>query len=1145
VNYKNSKQLRPWQFEYNVCPKGEELFFGRSYRAQGWLALPSIVKSRFEGKYAQHCLQAKISGAQKTIDRNFSKVEICANDCGFLASLRCHVNCRRIVLIEQRFAQANGFHKHQQNPFMKKSLLLPCFLFAINASALPIFDPFADATANGGTDYAINSPLAGQTVAPGNIWNGIGGNFPGAEPTIVAGNLTFPGLAPSAGNSVSFTGASSMGARLDLTTAVGATGTFYYSFLLKITDVSQVPTDPTNNPFAAFCDDPRAQAAQVQRLGSRLVTKRVGDGYVLGISKSANTDDFVYDTTPHQLGEIVFVVGSHETVPGVETNVNLWVNPPLSSFGQDTAPTPTVSAVSGNSAINSSGVRAFAILCQFPTAPSGVIDDVRVGTNWSAISALMDPAIVTQPEDQNRSPGGTAQFTVEATGTAPLTYQWLKNESPLPNGGNVAGANTATLTLNNVSLADAGNYSVVVTNGVGFSLESDSAELTVGDPAISVGPQSRTNNYGTTATFTVVAAGTSPFSYQWQKEGVGNLSDGGNISGSQTATLTLTGVSSLDAGNYFVTVSNSHGDVPSESAALTVNDPAIVTQPMSITNVPGQTVVFHVEAVGSGSLAYQWQKDGDGNYIFDVGNLSGTSTDTLTITGIDPTNEGVYSVVIVGATIVTSENVNLKVLSPVSITTQPVSRTVAAGSTVAFGVGAGGTTPFTYQWLLNDTEIPGATNSAYVLTNVQQSAAGNYSVIVSNSVDSMTSEAAALGVSTNLQLYETNLVVVRVGDVSQALTPNGNSIFLDQFDTSGNYVNTVTIPDDGANGMVAIGWDNINGVNSGSTTGTSLTRSLDGRFMVVAGYNTNRNFGASLNTSLAADVPRGIGLINSHGQYTMPVASTDPVFDRTYWRAAVTDGTNNYWGVSGIAGTYYFGFDAPAVLVQNTFINSRSMGLFNGNIYCSTAASPTGVLKMDGMPTNAVTPTVLFNNDSGTYDLAVSPDGNVIYVADQRNVGANPPGGIQRFDFNGTSWSLSYVIKNGFGTLGPRYITADFSGANPVLYVTSNDNTFDNNRIIKVEDTGADSTGTTIAYAGINQTFRGIQFGPVASPAIITQPLLTVSHDGDNVVLSWTGAFNLESSTNVAGPYTVVSGAASPYTNSVNSAAQNFFRLHQ
>jgi hypothetical protein len=168
----------------------------------------------------------------------------------------------------------------------------------------------------------------------------------------------------------------------------------------------------------------------------------------------------------------------------------------------------------------------------------------------------------------------------------------------------------------------------------------------------------------------------------------------------------------------------------------------------------------------------------------------------------------------------------------------------------------------------------------------------------------------------------------------------------------------------------------------------------------------------------------------------------------------------------------------------------------------------------------------------------------LIYLCDQRNVAVNG-GGIQRYDFDGSNWTLTYTLKTGFGTFGPRYIAADFSGANPVLYVTSNDGTFDNNRIIKFVDTGAGSTGTVIASAGVNQTFRGIHFGPVASAATVASPVLLVSRNGGNVILSWIGTFTLQASTNVVGTYTNIVGVTSPYTNSTSSPAQLFFRLHQ
>src|SRR5206468_11412227 len=132
-------------------------------------------------------------------------------------------------------------------------------------------------------------------------------------------------------------------------------------------------------------------------------------------------------------------------------------------------------------------------------------------------------------------------FSVAAAGSPPFSYQWRKNGAPLANGGNVSGVTTSNLALTSVSWLDAAGYSVVVTNSLGNSITSAVATLTVRDPAITQRPASRTNLLGTTATFSVAAAGTPALTYRWRRENT-NLADGGNISGSSTAALTLTSV---------------------------------------------------------------------------------------------------------------------------------------------------------------------------------------------------------------------------------------------------------------------------------------------------------------------------------------------------------------------------------------------------------------------------------------------------------------------------------------------------------------------------------------------------------------------------------------------------------------------------
>ena len=112
------------------------------------------------------------------------------------------------------------------------------------------------------------------------------------------------------------------------------------------------------------------------------------------------------------------------------------------------------------------------------------IDNVALVTN-SVV--LVSPAIVSQPVSLTNNAGTEAVFTVNATGQG-LSYQWRKGAQGLTNGGNVSGAKTATLRLTGVSQADAGSYSVVVSNAVGPAATSTAASLTVIDlPAMPVG----------------------------------------------------------------------------------------------------------------------------------------------------------------------------------------------------------------------------------------------------------------------------------------------------------------------------------------------------------------------------------------------------------------------------------------------------------------------------------------------------------------------------------------------------------------------------------------------------------------------------------------------------------------------------------
>ncbi|MEP6664490.1 MAG: immunoglobulin domain-containing protein, partial [Verrucomicrobiota bacterium] len=104
--------------------------------------------------------------------------------------------------------------------------------------------------------------------------------------------------------------------------------------------------------------------------------------------------------------------------------------------------------------------------------------DTQNGIVALKIILVTAPGIATQPQSRTNNAGTTATFTVEATGTAPLIYQWKKNDENLSNGGNISGATSATLTLSNVNGSDAANYTTTISNS-GGSLDSAVATLTV------------------------------------------------------------------------------------------------------------------------------------------------------------------------------------------------------------------------------------------------------------------------------------------------------------------------------------------------------------------------------------------------------------------------------------------------------------------------------------------------------------------------------------------------------------------------------------------------------------------------------------------------------------------------------------------
>src|SRR5467141_3043192 len=173
--------------------------------------------------------------------------------------------------------------------------------------------------------------------------------------------------------------------------------------------------------------------------------------------------------------------------------------------------------------------------------------------------------------------------------------------------------------------------------------------------------------------------------------------------------------------------------------------PMVTLQPANQTGTAGQTATFSVTANGTAPLTHQWKKNGVA--------ISGAVSSSYTTPATANSDNGAQFIVLVSNAVgsVTSGaatlSVNAGAVAP-SITTQPASQTVMTGQTATFNVAAAGTGPLSYQWQKNGTAIIGATSSGYTTPPAAASDNGaQFTVLVTNSVGSMTSGAAALTVS--------------------------------------------------------------------------------------------------------------------------------------------------------------------------------------------------------------------------------------------------------------------------------------------------------------------------------------------------------------------------------------------------------------
>jgi len=587
------------------------------------------------------------------------------------------------------------------------------------------------------------------------------------------------------------------------------------------------------------------------------------------------------------------------------------------------------SIAGSTSSISVPAGQSHAFQIQFaPQAPGNATGSISVTSNAVDPSlsvslvgaALPGLAITSQPASQSVVAGQTATFAVAATSSGTLTYQWKKN------GTTISGASAASYATPATTAADNGSQFVAVVSDGTSTATSNPAILTVTAapvaPSVTQQPANQTVIAGQPANFTVVAAGTAPLAYQWKRNST-------PIAGANSAAYSTAPTAASDGGTqYSVTITNSVGTVTSNPATLTVIVPPIISaQPANQTVAVGQAATFSVTATGSGTLTYQWKKNGaaiaggiSASYTTPATSVSDNgATFTVTITG--------------GAGSVTSNPAVLTVSAPPSISAQPAGKTVLAGQTANFAVTATGGRTLAYQWNRNGAAIAGAASASY--TTPPTSSADNgaqFTVTITNSVGSVVSNPATLTVTPATYILSASQTSISFGGVNTG----SSSVQAVTFTNAGNSTITVSGVSVSGAGFTA------GGISSGQMVSPGQSATLNVTFAPASAGSVA---GSATVSSNAASSPSTVSL---SGTGTQPVAhsvtlgwiaSTSPVAGYNVYRSTISGGPYAKLNSSAVNSTSYT--DSTVQSGQTYFYSATSVDSSGNESPFSTEVTAT------------------------------------------------------------------------------------------------------------------------------------------------------------------------------------------------------------
>lgn len=320
-----------------------------------------------------------------------------------------------------------------------------------------------------------------------------------------------------------------------------------------------------------------------------------------------------------------------------------------------------------------------------------------------AIAFLLPLTILAQSPQISTHPGnklfcvddyGTLQ--IEATGAAPLSYQWYKDGNPIPS------ETSEIIIFDPVELMHEGEYYCEVSNGEG-NVTSETAQVIVFSGVPEVATLSSGGDFceGSNQILSVSVT-ENPTNFAWYK-------DGDFIAGAYGPSISLDDLSVSDDGVYYCELSNACGTTQTEDITLNVVETVSITsQPVGQTVCEGDDAVYTIEADGS-YLEYQW---------FDNGvEMTGEINAELTVENVQTDNSSSYHCVVSNmCNSVTSNSVGMTVNVYPLVTAHPNDASECLGESVSLISTASGTPTITGQWFVNGQEVTDSVNSTLTVT---------------------------------------------------------------------------------------------------------------------------------------------------------------------------------------------------------------------------------------------------------------------------------------------------------------------------------------------------------------------------------------------------------------------------------------------